>query len=120
MVAPKRGHLGGVLKTRLRRSDDGGGPTFPNRGDYVSSHSYNELSDAGRRVYESRVQSDLDKNPWLTPMVIPGRIIQNVHAAVYDFLGGKRAVDTTPKPATPGPKRVQNIKGPQNTRYKPK
>ena len=120
MAVPKRGHLGGVMKTRLRRPDGGEGPTFPNRGDYVSSHSYNELSDAGRRVYESRVQADLDKNPFLAPMVIPGRIIQNVHAAVYDFLGGKRAVDTTPKPATPGPKRVQNIRNTPLNRYKPK
>jgi len=53
-------------------------------------------------------------------MVIPGRIIQNVHAAVYDFLGGKRAVDTTPKPATPGPKRVQNIRNTPLNKYKPK
>jgi len=112
MAARRIGHLGGVLKD-VRPGD--AGPTFPNR-DYVSTHSYNELSDAGRRVYESRVQKDIDRNPFIIPMVIPGRIIQNVHAAVYDALGGKRAVDKS----IPSIKKIRNTGNTPINKYKSK
>jgi hypothetical protein len=65
------------------------GPTFP-RPDYISDTPYNQLPKAERQVWKGRVKADMDKNPFLTPFVLPGMAIKGMHAAVSDALGGRK------------------------------
>jgi hypothetical protein len=90
MAAPKRGHLGGVLKNSVTRPDGGSGPVFPSRApnaNYYSDTPYHQLPRAERNEYQNRVIKDLGL---LYPMAIPGRLIQSGIASVSDLLGGRK------------------------------
>ena len=79
----------GTRRVSPRRSDGGSGPTFP-RYDYISDTPYERLPKAERKVWAGRVKADLEKNPWLAPMVLPGMAIKGMSAAVSDALGGRK------------------------------
>jgi hypothetical protein len=94
MAAPKRGHLGGVIRPgNPYRSDGGDGPTFPNRtpnANYYSETPYNQLPKAERAVWKSKLKQEMNGNPLLTFAAIPGIAIKGMHAAISDALGGRK------------------------------
>ena len=90
MAAPKRGHLGGVIRPGTPyRSDGGQGPTFP-RPDYISDTPYEKLPKADRKVWSGRVKADIEKNPLLAVGALPGMAFKGMYAAVSDALGGRK------------------------------
>ena len=109
MATPKRGHLGGVIRSASSYQPDGtpsvsshptGGGDFGGRrrrnSDFYKGVPYNRLSDAERSNRERKVFSELGL---LAPLAIPGLAMIRATTAISDALGGRNNVVT--RPTTP-------------------